>query len=345
MNKHSQSQCLSRRNFIKSAALASLSTAGLMTNGSAAATLKSTVVLVRHKGAVQNDGKINQKVINYMLDRGITELSSKTTLIDAWQSYIPANNRVSVKINTIGTKGITGTSFTSHFSGVANAIVDRLKESGTEEKNIIIWDRMDSELVDAGLKLRKKEGQVRVMGTQGEKNGSFPGYDSKDMTLGKKNIHLSRILTDQTDILINVSLLKDHIMAGITGSLKNHYGSFDNPMHFHWHNCTGPGIPELNTLTPIKKKQKLCICDALMGVYDGGPTWKSRGIFTYNGLLLSTDPVAIDAVCLKLLNDQRKKQGKKTIKKSKARHIALSGDLGLGISRLESIDLKEIILS
>ncbi len=347
MEQSSQPQSTSRRNFLKSASITTVGTAGLLMNGSAVAapTSRSTVVLVRHKGAVQNDGRVNQEVVKEMLARGLTELSSKSTLADAWKSFIPSSDRVGIKINTLGLRGVAGTTFTDHFSGVTSGIADGLKEAGIPSQNITIWDRMDSELIAAGLTLQKKEGQVRVMGTTGEKNEPCPGYDTKEMAMGKKTVHLSRILTDQIDSMINVSLLKDHMMAGITGSLKNHYGTIDNPMPFHWNNCTGPGIPELNLIEPIRKKQKLCICDALLGVYDGGPMWKTRSVFTYGGLLFSTDPVAMDAVHYKLINEQRKKKGEKAIKKSKVKHIALSGDLGLGVSKLENIDLKEIVLS
>jgi uncharacterized protein (DUF362 family) len=346
MNHSSGSQSINRRNFLKLASLATVGTSGLLVNRAVAAPAsRSTVVLVRHKGAVQNDGRINQKVVNDMLAQGLIELSSTGTLVDAWQSFIPSKDRVGIKINTLGLEGVAGINFTDHFSGVTTGIVDGLKKAGTEEQNIIICDRRDSELIAASLKLQKKEGQLRVMGTKGEKKELCPGYDKKEMAMGKKTVHLSRILTHQNDSLINVSLLKDHMMAGITGSLKNHYGTIDNPMPFHWHNCTDPGIPELNLIESIRKKQRLCICDALMGVYDGGPMWKTRNIFTYGGLLFATDPVAMDAVHFKLINEQRKKKGENSIKKNKAKHIALSGDLGLGVNKLENIDLKEIVLS
>jgi uncharacterized protein (DUF362 family) len=54
--------------------------------------------------------------------------------------------------------------------------------------------------------------------------------------------HLSKILTRMCTYLVNVPVLKDHGKVGITLSLKNHYGTIDNPMDCHPNHYSGKGI-------------------------------------------------------------------------------------------------------
>jgi len=49
------------------------------------------------------------------------------------------------------------------------------------------------------------------------------------MAMGDSTVRLSRILTDDISILINVPIMKDHEITGVTGALKNHYGSVKMP--------------------------------------------------------------------------------------------------------------------
>ena len=77
----------------------------------------------------------------------------------------------------------------------------------------------------------------------------------------------------------------------MTGSIKNHFGSIDNPREFHPNNATNPGIPEINVIPVIRDKQKLIIADALLCVFDGGPRWNRDKICVNNEIIIGTDPV------------------------------------------------------
>ena len=65
-----------------------------------------------------------------------------------------------------------------------------------------------------------------------------------------------------SDYMINLSVLKNHGTAGVTLSMKNHYGTCDDPGSIHGGYCD-PYIPALNNLSPIRDKQVLNICDAI----------------------------------------------------------------------------------
>ncbi len=336
---------ITRREFIaRSAVLAGTTGTLLMPEVFAESNTKSKVVIVRHSGVVESSGQINQELLDQMFAKGMTALSGEDALGDAWKKYIMPNDRVGIKLNTIGLMNIKGTALTNHYSGVNQSIVKGLKEAGCKEENMILWDRFEEELENAGLTLQKSPEKVRVLGTMVNQKNENIGYNSTPQKVGAKTSRVTKIVTSMSDSMINVSLLKNHMLAGVTGCLKNHYGTIDNPNKFHGKGCTNPGVSEINMIPVIREKQKLCICDALLGVHSGGPFWKQKNIFTYGGLIFGVDPVAVDAVCLKIINEQREKLNKKPISSNKAKHIKLSEDIGLGQSKLDNIDLQEINL-
>lgn len=71
--------------------------------------------------------------------------------------------------------------------------------------------------------------------------------------------------------LINVPVLKDYTIAGVTFSMKNHCGLVDNPGSLHGNSCD-PYMAELNNTAPIKEKTRLIVMDASLCIYVGGPS-------------------------------------------------------------------------
>jgi hypothetical protein len=108
------------------------------------------------------------------------------------------------------------------------------------------------------------------------------------------------------DFLINVGVLKDHSISQITLTLKNNYGSVNNPGSLHGGQCN-PYIPSLNqqirdVIVP-NDKQKIFINDGLIGCYSGGPSGPPN--FNAKIILMSFDPVACDTQGQTLINDER----------------------------------------
>jgi len=109
--------------------------------------------------------------------------------------------------------------------------------------------------------------------------------------VGGLTSRVSRILDEVTTSMINICVPKTHGGAVFTNALKNHYGTVDNPGRMHGNNCTNPGIPEVNAIPIIRKKQKLVVSDALLMVIEAGPRWDRRFIRPFGGILVGTDPV------------------------------------------------------
>ena len=79
----------------------------------------------------------------------------------------------------------------------------------------------------------------------------------------------------------------------------------------------------------------------MAGLYEGGPWWQPGNIWPYGGILVATDPVAIDAVMLKIIDEKRKEESLPSVKDI-AKNLLLSENLGIGTSNLDAINLVEI---
>jgi len=339
---------LTRRNFIKQTAIG---TAGFALAGnvypkklfSDYSLKKSKVILIRHSKVLDESGKIQQPLLQEMLDRAIIELSGKNTLIEAWQSYFSPQDVIGIKINTLGLGDLVDTDFIMHFTGLSTAIVSGLEKAGMDKSKIIIWDRSDEELANAGFNIQKEQGALRIMGNKSERRGSGGNFGNTTYPVGDKSTRVSAILDEMCTALINVPVLKTHGNAILTNCLKNHYGSISNPRDFHDNYCTNPGIPEVNTIPVIRSKQRLNISDALLTLYDGGPRWRKHQMWHYGGLIVGTDPVAVDAVGLQIIDEKRKSENLQLIE-PRVNQLILAEKLDLGNSRTENIELIKIDL-
>ncbi len=340
--KPSAIQKKSRRDFIRKSAI------GIMGISLAARTYplsinpNNKVVVVRHKNVFGTDGHARQKIVVDMVNRGITELTAAENLRNAWLPFFRPEDVIGIKINAISFRGLTNTPLATHYPVLTHAIISSCAEAGIKENQFVIWDRSDSELVNLGYTPDKDPGRLRIFGTYKHHRGSDGiGFHPEQHPAGKKSTRISRILTDVCTTMINVPVIKPHTLAGITAALKNHYGSIDNPSSFHLGACTDPGIPEINAIPLILKKQRLVICNALQAIYKGGISWKPANAWPYGGIILGTDPVAVDRVCLKIINEKRLESNKGLID-NRARHIQMSEQLGIGVANLDNIDLVEI---
>jgi hypothetical protein len=334
----------SRRSFLRKSAL------GIMGIGLAARTYplfmnaSNKVVMVRHKNVFGPDGHVREKPLLSMVNRGITELTGTSSLSHAWLQFFSPEDVIGMKINAISFRGLKDTPLASHYPALTQAIMASCTRVGIRAEQFVIWDRSDAELVNLGYRPDNDPGRIRIFGTYKHHRGTDGvGFHPEQYPIGKKTTRVSRILSDICTAMINVPVIKPHTLSGITAALKNHYGTIDNPSSFHLGACTHPGIPEINAVPLIRKKERLIICNALQAIYKGGISWKPANAWPYGGIILGTDPVAVDRVCLSILNEKRIRSGKGIIDQ-RARHIRLAAELGIGTADLDKIDLVEIDL-
>ncbi len=103
--------------------------------------------------------------------------------------------------------------------------------------------------------------------------------------------------------LISLPGLKAHWLTGIGTVIKNYILYSGAPRNYH--NQDSAKLGEIWNLPQVKGKTRLILVDALHPVCDKGPQVDPRYRWPYKGLIAGTDPVAVEAVCLKIIEKKR----------------------------------------
>jgi uncharacterized protein (DUF362 family) len=82
------------------------------------------------------------------------------------------------------------------------------------------------------------------------------GFEDEPVAFGSAvNVKLAKILTRECDMVLNLPILKDHEMSGITFSMKNMYGVVHRIRRI---NCMPPvaipGVADLNCI-PVDSRE------------------------------------------------------------------------------------------
>jgi uncharacterized protein (DUF362 family) len=311
---------IDRRTFIQQTALAAgaLSVAGTVPAGSA----KSAVVEVHRPGVVRQDGRPGIEAVREMLDRGMRELTGEPLRRDQWRRFVSDTDTVGLKVNGLGGPLIS----TKH--ELVRAVIEALKEAGVKPGNIVVFDRYSEHLKAVVLNSRLEDLGVAVLSCEDPEGG----FDAESTRFASGSTHLARILTGRITALINMPIVKDHVLSGTTVSLKNYsHGLTDKPWEFHNNHCD-PYIAHVNALEAVSGKHRLVVADALSGCCDGGPDYKPNGIVRYDSLFLSTDRVALDSVGTERIEAARREKGFPTLAQAgrPAKYLATAEALGLG---------------
>ena len=292
----------------------------------------SKVILTQDDAVRKPDNSIDEQRLAKMLDKSMFALTSATVVAEAWKHIVSAGQRISIKVNTIAGPGL------SPHVALVNLVCERLQQAGIKPGDIIIWDRTNRELQRAGFTISTDPSRVRCFGTD---TPGF-GYEEAVESYGSVKTQFSKILMQHSDGMINMALLKDHVGAGVTVSMKNMYGVINNPRDQHA-KSGNPHVADLNAMPAIRSKMKLTIVDGLTGVYDGGPSFHPEHAWNFNGLLVSQDPVALDLTAWQIIDRARVQHGLQTLAATgrPPLYIATAAD---GSHKLGTDDPKRIAL-
>jgi hypothetical protein len=104
--------------------------------------------------------------------------------------------------------------------------------------------------------------------------------------------------------LIGLPGLKAHWLTGIGTVMKLYILYSGNPRNYH--DEKNAKLGEIWNYPFVKGKTKLVLVDALHPLCDKGPQPDPRYKWPYNGLIAGTDPVAVETVCLRIIQEKRK---------------------------------------
>ena len=292
----------------------------------------SRVVIVRASNPPRRPEDFDPKVIERMYDRGMRLLTGLTSAAEAVRSVFSPSDRVGIKVNAIAAPELaTGPAVSLPFARL-------LSGAGIPPRNIVVWDRTNRELTDAGYKLNLEPGAVQVYGT----DTAGAGYASEPAQHRGIASLFSTIMTDRLTASVSFAILKDHGMAGVTAGMKNYFGAIHNPNKYHDDHCD-PFVADLSDAPPVKSRHRLTILDALLVQYHRGPSYNPRWAEPAGSLVFSLDPVAADAVGWRMIERLRAAKGLPSLEEDgrPPLHIPTAEKLGLGRARETDIQVIE----
>jgi len=268
-----------------------------------------------------------------LLERGMAALLETERGEDAWRRLFRREDVVAVKVNALAGPRL------SPGWPLVQAVVKGLKSAGVPAGQIIVWDRSSRELQRLGYPVNTSGDGVKIFGTDALRQG----YEETISRAGSVGSCFSRIIAQYATAVINVGVLKDHDLAGISVLLKNFFGAIHNPNKYHDQNCS-PYVAHVNSHPTIRHKVRLNIVDAPVAQYHGGPAFNGGYDWTFGGLILAADAVAADRVALELIHGQRQRAGLRTLRQEDRypAYIDVAGEMGLGEAKLTAIRQIEV---
>jgi len=318
----------------------------------------SIVYAVRNPDSIKQY-KTNSHVVREMVNRLVLAVTGQPDVAKAWGSLVSPNDRVGIKISAAG-----GDLFTTHHD-IVNAIVDGLAAAGHPRSSIIVWDRSLGGIKEAGYRLGVDGYQVKAIAPRNGYDakatqsaplvgkliwgdfefvgdtGKMPLFADTDATSNVS--HFSKIISSEVDKVINVPVMSVSETNGIAGCIYNMtIPNIDNWRRFAQGSRFGAGsLAEIYANPLIAKKVVFNLMDGLMAQYAGGPQPQPNYAVHHATLYASKDPVALDAIALKRLEEWRKRVNLRPVGPVAA-YIDLASQLGLGNSAANQIEVRNI---
>ena len=306
--------------------------AGVASPFAARAAEKSKVVVARDPDLRGRGSSPDSSRVLNLLDRAVQSFYACDSPLAAWKRVARPGEVVGLKVNCLSGRG-AATSVV-----LVEAICERLEQAGIAQKDIVIWDRLDSDLESAGFRVASRKDRIRALGNDSA------GYGNDLEVFGSAGSLLSNTLTRTCDAVINLPVLKDHGIVGVTLALKNLFGAIHNPNKYHT-NAGDPYVADVNMFPAIRQKVRLSICDALTAQYEGGPSYMPQWSWPYNALIVARDPVALDYTGWQILERKRAEKGMQSLRELRREpvYIARAADAShrLGTDDPKRIDLVE----
>ena len=317
---------------------------------------------------IMKDDKIEIAELEKTFSDGIQKLTGKD-LSESFKIFFTTDDVIGIKVNPVGP------GFISTRVELVETTINWLKKNGVKPSNIVIWDRFDYMLKDAGFTNERFDG-VTIEGLQTmdeaaaegktddnskwlDKEGNHLSKDNFDMenyywadidgptdagylnqhVYNKKHSYFGKLLTKKITKIINIPVFKN-TGNGISMATKNlGYGAICNTGRLHkplfFDVCA-----EVLAFPVIRDKLVLNITDGIRAQYDGGPGPDAKFIYTYNTLFFATDPIALDMTCHNILFEKRQSMNVKVNSHPKySEYLRYAEKLGLGVADTSKIEI------
>jgi len=313
-----------------------------------------------------HDDVVDAKVVREMVVDGLGRLTGVSPK-ESFELLFSADDIVGLKVNPVGPPLIN----TRH--EVVDAVIRWLVDGGLPKKNIVIWDRFDMMLVDAGFTAENFPGvRIEALQTMDEEGDSWRTPDGRHVSEGSfdrdayyfakgvvgKGVrgykddefyfnqhvftgeysYFGKLVTRELTKIVNLPVVKN-TGNGISVATKNlGYAALCNTGRLHeplfFDVCT-----EVLAAPWVRDKLVLNIADGLRAQYDGGPMKNAQFVYPHRSLYLATDPFALDMVCHQHILSKRKEM-KVTVNEHPryTEYLRYAERLGLGVADPERIE-------
>jgi uncharacterized protein (DUF362 family) len=315
-----------------------------------------SIVYASHDPSAIKQYQANPAAVRAMVNRLVIAVTGQPDLARAWGSLVSPEDKVGIKISAAG-----GELFTTH-RAIVNAIVDGLVAAGHPRSSIVVWDRSLDGISAAGYRPDKEGYQMKSIAPR-------DGYDPKavftapltgkliwgdlefrsdrgkiplmsDQEATSDDSHFAKILTSEVTKIINVPVMSDSATCGIAGCLYNMtIPNIDNWRRFTSSRWGNTAIAEIYRMPIISQHVVLNIMDGLVAQYAGGPQSQPNFAVHHAMILASKDPVAIDALTVRQIEEWRVKARLAPIAPL-AQHVQAAGQLRIG--NAEVIEVRNV---
>ena len=328
------------------------------------------VIAVRHPASIIS-GAFQSEPIRAMMQKGMTALTGSDGWADAWRQFFEPGDVVGIKVNPVGAPLINTT------PALASAVVAWLVGNGLPPGNIVIWDRFDDMLKEAGFTAERFPGvrieSLQTMAEEGKPwrnaKGEHPsagnfdpqayyfakgimgtavkGYENDDAYANQhvftgEYSYFGKLVTQRVTKIINLAAFKN-TGNGVSMATKNlGYGAICNTGRLHqplfFKVCT-----EVLAAPWVRDKLVLSVIDGIRGQYDGGPMPNEQFLYANQSLYLATDPFALDRVGHDQMVAKRKAMGVKVNEHPRfTEYLDYAQRLGLGVGDPSKITLHKV---
>src|SRR5262245_18510886 len=329
-----------------------------LAQGQQPAPTPSVVYALRNPDSIK-DYKTNPRIVREMVNRLVMVVTGESDVAKAWGSLVSPSDRVGIKISAAG-----GELFTTHHA-IVTAIVDGLAAAGHPRSSIVVWDRSVGGIKEAGYRPAVDGYQVKAIAPHhvydakamlsaplvgklvwgdfeyAGDTGKMPIFADADATSNVS--HFSKIISNDVDKIINVPVMSVSETNGIAGCIYNMtIPNIDNWRRFAQGSRFGAeSLAEIYANPLIGKRVVFNLMDGLIAQYAGGPQPQPNYAVHHATLYASRDPVALDAIALKRLEEWRKRGSLRPVG-SVAAYIDFASQLGLGNSATNRIEIRNI---
>jgi len=243
---------------------------------------------------------IIQECKNYELETLMEKINTAVEMLGGWDKYVKPQDTVLLKVNLIGPKSPDSAAVTH--AEFVRAMVRILRR-----KNCRVWIGDSSGGAIAGIAPTAQGFKVSGYEKVAQEEGAeIKNFDREGVVAvipesqRDETMYIAKPMFE-ADAVINLPKLKTHSAQVYSGAVKNVFGCIPGLRKAKYHKMApdpsdfGQYICDIHKATKIQ----LHIMDGILAMQGEGPT--AGSIYRANKILISEDPLALDAVAVEML--------------------------------------------